>query len=250
MRSRQRGSLAVLAAIVCAAPAAVARTAGEAAEEAAAFSAEVTVTRAIVTEAGRLVREAPASRYRLERLADGRVRLTMRATRPQPAVGPMADPYAGIVVEQDEGGALRLLRADGTPLPGAPPAVTGLVPPQVLSTDGWIARLGDAAVRRQTLAATFGPRVGTVQGLDRHVIRNGGELREVLVSPRLALPLEVNVMSGRALEERHQFEYDERPDGHVVRTRTRSESRVPDTSGHRLVSITVLAAVEIAGGAR
>jgi hypothetical protein len=248
MRSRKRGwAIAVVAmAILRSGPEAGARVfSGNG--DGAAFSAEVTVTRAIVTEAGRRVREVPASRYRLERFASGRLRLTMRSTRDQPTSGPMADPYEGIVVEQDADGAIRLLRADGTPVPGAPPSATGLVPAQAMSSSGWIVNVHDVVERRKALTATLGARAGAVNGLDRYIVRDGNSVREVLVSPRWALPLEVNVLNGGTLEERHQFEYMERADGHLVRTRTRSESRLPDGSNQRMVSITALADVVIGG---
>jgi hypothetical protein len=248
MSSRQRGwAIAIVAvAILSDRSGATAQADGG---DAAAFSAEVTVTRAIVTDDGKLVREVPASRYRLERFASGRVRLTMRPTRTQPAAGPMADAYAGIVVEQDADGAVRLLRADGTPVPGAPPSATGLIPEQTLMPGGWVISVRDAAERRQALTASYGARAGAVNGLDRYVVRKGTSLREVLVSPRWALPVEVNVLAGQTLEERHQFEYVERADGHLVRTRTRSESQLPDGSRQRMVAITALADVVI-GGAR
>ena len=59
----------------------------------------------------------------------------------------------------------------------------------------------------------------------------------------------MNVVTGGTLSERHEFGYEERPDGRIIRTRARSESRV-GTSNERLVSITTLTDVRTTGGAR
>lgn len=213
-----------------------------------AFRAEVTVERAVVDERGKVVRDMPGSRYRMERTADGRVRLTLLPTRPYPVAGPLADAYAGIVVEQDPAtGTLRVLGKDGKPLPGAPPMPSSLAQSAVpaVSDDGLITRRPLAA-RRAALAGSLGPRVGTMRGLERYVVKRGSAIEEVLVSPDTALPVEINVVDGGALTERHQFTYETRSDGFVVRTRSRSESRL-GAGRERLVSVTTLTQVEIGG---
>jgi hypothetical protein len=216
------------------------------------FSAQVSVERTMVDERGKVIRELPGSRYRMERTADGRLRLTMLATRSYPTSGPLADAYAGLVVEQDgASGALRVLGKDGRPLPGIPALPASVVRTAVpaASDEGLIARVGALAARRAALTQTFGARVGAVRGLDRYVVKRGAAIEEVLVSPQAALPVEINVVEGGVLTERHQYDYEAQPDGALVRTRARSESRTGQGQ-ERLVTVTTLSQVRIDGGAQ
>jgi len=163
----------------------------------------------------------------------------------------MADPYAGMIVEFDPAGSgLRLLGSDGQPLPGAPPLPAGLVPPELArgADDGLVTPARDAVTRRGELGRHFGSRMGSVRRLERYLARHGTRVQEVLVSPATALPVEVNVADGGVLEEHHEFAYDADAHGRLVRTRTRSESRVPGTANERLVSVTTLANVRVTGG--
>lgn len=216
------------------------------------FSAQVSVERAMVDERGKVIRELPSSRYRMERTADGRLRLTMLATRAYPTSGPLADAYAGIVVEQDPtSGTLRLLGKDGKPMPGAPTVPESLARTAMpaATDDGVIVRAGALAARRAALAQRLGARVGAVRGLDRYVVKRGSAVEEVLVAPGAAVPMEVNVVEDGVLTERHQYGYDAQPDGALVRTRARSESRV-GSGKERLVTVTTLTQVHVDGGAR
>ena len=147
------------------------------------FSAEVTVQRAMVNDRGTVTRELPGSRYLLERRADGRVRLTMRPTRTNPASGPLADAYGGIVVEQDVTGELRLTGKDGAPIPGVPPMPASALPfGPGDAEDAMVTRSRDADTRRGQISRTFGRRVGTVRGFDRYVVNRGEAVEEMLVS--------------------------------------------------------------------
>lgn len=219
--------------------------------EGAVFSADVTVERAVVDGRGRVTRQLPRSRYRIEQFAGGRGRMAMLASTTQPGSGPLADPYAGMSVEFDPAGAgLRIIGKDGQPVPGASPLPTGLTPPELASGagDGIVAPANDAPKRRAELTRQFGARAGTVRQLERYLTRQGTRVQEVLVSPATALPVEVNVVADGVLDEHHAFGYEEHAGGQIVRVRTRSESRVPGAAGERLVSITSLSNVRLAGG--
>ena len=217
----------------------------------ALFSADVTVERAVIDGKGRVTRHLPPSKYRIERFAGGRSRMAMQGTTAGPRIGPLADPYAGMIVEFDPAGAgLRIIGSDGRPLPGAPPLPAGLTPPELArgADDGLVTPARDAIRRRGELSTHFGTRTGSVRRLERYLARHGTRVQEVLVSPATALPVEVNVADRGVLEEHHEFAYDEGPHGQIVRTRTRSESRVPGQANERLVSVTTLSNVRVAGG--
>lgn len=217
----------------------------------AEFSADVTVERAVIDGKGRVTRHLPPSKYRIERFAGGRSRMAMQASTTGPRIGPLADPYAGMIVEFDPAGAgLRIIGSDGQPLPGAPPLPAGLAPPELArgADDGLVTPTRDAIKRRGELSRHFGTRTGSVRRLERYLARHGTRVQEVLVSPATALPVEVNVADRGVLEEHHAFAYEERAPGRLVRTRTRSESRVPGKGNERLVSVTTLSNVRVAGG--
>ena len=216
----------------------------------AVFSADVTVERAVVDGQGRLQRELPRSRYRIERFSGGRSRMVMLATTPEPRVGPMADAYAGLVVEFDAAaGGVRVLGKDGRPLPGAPPLTGNLMPVELTEGgDNALVLTDETTARRRDLTRQFGSRVGTLRRMERYLTKAGNRVQEVLVAPATALPIEVNVVEGGVLEERHEFEYENRGRGRLVRTRMRSESRLPGATNERLVSVTTLSDVRMAGG--
>ncbi len=216
----------------------------------ALFSAEVTVERAVVNDRGAVIRDLPRSRYRIEQFAGGRNRMAMLPSTAGPRIGPLADPYAGMVVEFDPAGSgLRLLGADGRPLPGAPELPTSLAPPELgQGGEGFVAPVRDTPKRRDSLSRHFGRRAGSVRRLERYLDTRGARWQEVLVEPASALPVEVNVMQDGQLEEHHEFTYVESAPGQLVRTRTRSETRVPGTKGQRLVATTTLVSVRVAGG--
>lgn len=243
------------AALVMAMVVTATRASGQAADttpaDGAEFSADVTVERAVIDGTGKVTRQLPPSKYRIERFAGGRSRMAMLASTAGPRVGPLADPYAGMIVEFDPAGSgVRILGKDGQPLPGASPVPAGMVPPELArgADDGLVTPARDAVTRRGELSRHFGTRTGSVRRLERYLARDGTRVQEVLVSPTTALPVEVNVADGGVLEERHEFAYDEVAHGQLVRTRTRSESRVPGTANERLVSVTTLANVRVAGG--
>ncbi len=242
---------ALVAALAALAHTAAAQAVDTAPADGAVFSADVTVERAVIDAKGRVTRRLPSSKYRIERFAGGRSRMAMQASTAAPRIGPLADPYAGMIVEFDPAGSgLRIVGSNGQPLPGAPPLPAGLVPPELAAgaDDGLVTPARDAVRRRGELGRNFGTRAGSVRRLERYLAKHGTRVQEVLVSPATALPVEVNVADGGVLEEHHEFAYEEGAQGQLVRTRTRSESRVPGTVNDRLVSVTTLANVRVAGG--
>ncbi len=123
-------------------------------------------------------------------------------------------------------------------------------PPELSRGEGLVTSLREATKRRGELARLFGARTGSVRNLERYLETRGARVQEVLVQPGTALPVEMNVVQDGRLEERHEFTYDERAPGRLVRTRTRSESRVPGAAGQRLIAVTTLTDVRVAGGAQ
>lgn len=217
---------------------------------AAEFSAEITVERALVDEQGQVVQELPRSRYRIERFAGGRSRMAVLPGQPGPRRGPLSDASAGMVVEFDPAlGTLRVLGKDGRPVQGEPPPLS-MAPPELSRQDGLVVKTREASSRRRDLGRQFGVRSGSVRTLERYLRQRGERTEETLVSPASALPLEMNVTEAGELAEHHEFTYQEAAPGQLVRTRTRSESRVPGAARQRLVAVTTLADVHVAGGGK
>lgn len=243
--------LAAAAAIAALAGSAAAQTVPAEPANGATFSAEVTVTRAILDANGRVVQETPGSRYRIERRPDGVLRMTLRATKTVPATGPLADAYVGITVEPGEDGRLVIRQPDGRPLAAASDA-GAVLPPASGDGDLGVLYVKAAAVqeRRRRLREQFGTAVGRVGPLDRYLVRRGHLVEEVLVGPETGLPAEMNILEGGALIEHHRFEYDAIPGGGFVRRMARSESALPGTPGRRLVSVTTVTDVRLMAGAR
>jgi hypothetical protein len=250
MKHRLNVCRALVAALAAATPAASAAQSPGEQEAEAAFSATVVVTRAVVDATGALVRELPASRYRLTQFADGRLRMTLLPVhRPGPS-GPLGDAFAGITVENNPAsGAIdvrdkhgRSLGLDAPAMPGwaAAPGDTGTL---VASADSRLAR-------RTAVERRFGQPSGRVRGLDRYLAREGATVHEMLVHPESALPAEVNVVDGTTLLEHHRFEYARRADGTWVRQRMTSETAMPGTPSQRLLAVSTLDDVRTPGGAR
>jgi hypothetical protein len=243
--------LAAAAAMAALAGVAAAQTVPAEPANGATCSADVTVTRAILDASGRVVQETPGARYRIERRPDGRLRMTLRATKAVPASGPLADAYAGITVEPGENGRLLIRQPDGRPLAAADEA-GAVLPPASPDGDlgGLFIRAEAVKERRRRLREQFGAVVGRLGSLDRYLVRRGRVVEEVLVGPETGLPVEMNILEGGALVEHHRFEYDAIPGGGFVRRMARSESAVPGTPGQRLVSVTTVADVRLMAGAR
>ena len=213
------------------------------------FTAEVTITQAIVDRTGKPTRELPPSRYRLDRFDGGRLRTTMLATRESPAQGPLADAYAGVTVDTDPAtGGLRVRDARGTAL-----SVPGPVPAAPAADDveaDLIVTPADRAQRLAALARQFGRPLGSVRSLQRYVGRRGRTIEEVLVAPDTGAIVEMNRLEDGVLVEHHRFEYAPIGGGRLARVRTRSESALPQTPDRRLVAVTTLSAIRVAGGER
>lgn len=218
-------------------------------EDGADLSATVTVVRALVSDEGAVLRELPTSRYRVAHFPDGRLEMTMLATGPGPRVGPMADPYAGIVADTDlAGGRLRLRGADGRPLSMPGGNAPAWAPPA--GPSAFLAQAADAPARRRALEQQFGPPAGQLRGLTRYVARHGRREDEVLVSAETQLPAELNVVEDGALAEHQQFSYLEVPGRGWVRHQVTAQTRVPGAASQRLLSVTTLTDIRTSGGAR
>jgi len=250
MRSNRTGwggATVVIAAAISAGTAAAA-AALEPDDPAAGFSAEVTVTHTMVDAKGTRLRDLPTARYRLDRGADGALRLTMLATRSSPARGPLADPFAGITVDTAADGGWRVRGASGQALSG--PAAAAPLPLVEADGDSLVVHGRDRGRRLAALAKRYGRAAGTVRALSRYLERRGRTVEEVLVAPGTGLPVELNRVEDGVLVEQHRFEYTPAGDDLLVRSRTESASAVPGGSGARVVSVTTLSAIQIAGGAR
>lgn len=217
-------------------------------DDGAALNATVTVTRALLTEAGGLVRELPSSRYQLAQFHDGRLRLTMLASRPGPRIGPLADPYAGMVVEGNLAhGMLDLRDATGKPL--AIPGGTGF-PAAPDTGESYLAEAGSTHQRRQTLERAYGRPKGRVRGLMRYVAQRDAAVEEVLVSPETLLPTEVSLVKDGVLTEHHVFSYVLVPGNRWVRHRSTAQTIVSGQTPQRLLSITALDDIRTTRGER
>ncbi|MBP7775848.1 MAG: hypothetical protein KA371_01825 [Acidobacteria bacterium] len=214
----------------------------------AQLSATVTVTRALLTEEGALVRELPTSRYAVAQYRDGRLKMTMLGTAPGPRIGPMADPYAGIVVEGDlSRGTLELRAPDGTRLalpgeatfPGAPGA-----------SESFLAEASRTDERRQALERAYGRPQGRLRGLLRYVARRRAAVEEVLVSAETLLPAELSVVKDGVLTEHHAFSYVAVPGKGWVRHHSSAQTLVAGQRPQRLLSVTALDDIRTSGGAR
>lgn len=222
--------------------------AASAADEGAALSATVTVTRALLTDAGALVRELPQSRYRLAQFHDGRLRMTMLATRPGPRIGPMADPYAGIVVEGNLAhGTLELRDAAGKRL--ALPGGDGF-PAAPDAGESYLAEAADTPERRQRLEGTYGRPQGRLRGLLRYVAHRSAAVEEVLVSAETLLPAELSLVKDGVLTEHHTFSYVLVPGNRWVRHRSIAQTLVTGRTPRRLLSTTVLDDIHTSRGGR
>ncbi len=219
-----------------------------AAEAGAALSATVTVTRALLTDAGALVRELPTSRYRLAQFHDGRLRMTMLATRPGPRIGPMADPYAGMVVEGNlSHGRLQLRDAAGKRL--AVPGGEGF-PAAPDAGESYLAEAAGAPERRQRLEGAYGRPQGRLRGLLRYVARRNAAVEEVLVSADTLLPAELSLVTDGVLTEHHTFSYVLVQGNRWVRHRSTAQTLVTGHTPQRLLSTTALDDIHASRGGR
>lgn len=211
------------------------------------LAATVTVTRALVTDTGGLLRALPTSRYKLAQFRDGRLRMTMLAGSPGPRIGPMADPYAGMVVEGNLAqGTLELRDASGTRIPL--PEGAGLVP--ATPPESPLAGMAEAPARRRAIERDYGRPAGKLRGLVRYVARRGAATEEVLVAADTLLPAELTVVKDGVLPEHHAFSYRRLPGNRWVRQQTVAHTLVTGRQPHRLVSITTLDDIQTDGGER
>jgi len=90
--------------------------------------------------------------------------------------------------------------------------------------------------RRATLERSHGRAVGQVRGLDRYLSSEGDRVRELLVDPGSALPVEVNVTRAGTLVSQRTTSYVQDADGTLVKRRVRSERLLPGASGARAIT--------------
>ncbi|MCC6991081.1 MAG: hypothetical protein IT181_18900 [Acidobacteria bacterium] len=212
------------------------------------MAATVTVTRALLKDTGELLRELPTSRYKLAQFRDGRLRMTMLASRPGPRIGPMADPYAGMVVEGNLAqGTLELRDASGKRV--GLPASAGM-PPAAEPGESFLADTGETPRRRQALERDYGRPTGRLRGLMRYVARRGTTTEEVLVASDTMLPAELNVVKNGVLTEHHAFSYRRLPGNRWVRQQSVAHTLVAGSQPQRMLSITTLDDIRTDGGAR
>jgi len=247
----RNSQVAALAAVVMAwatSAGAAGQLAAAAPDDGAELSATVTVTRALLTDEGALVRELPTSRYRLARFRDGTMRMTMLAAAPGPRIGPLADPYAGMVVEGDLArGSFEVRDRGGKRL--ELPSGAGFEAPAGAS-EPLIAEVARGGERRRALERVYGRPQGRLRGLLRYVARRNDVVEEVLVAPDSLLPSELTVVTAGVLTEHHAFAYLAVPGRGWVRHRSTAQTRVAGDGPQRLLSVTELADIRTAGGGR
>ena len=247
-RSMTKWCAAAALAAGVAAPGGAAGQGTAAPPDGAEFSADVTVQHSIIDARGTVVRSLAGSRYRLLKFAGGRLRLEMLPVVTSPAAGALSDAYAGMTVESDPGtGAIEVRDRRGKVISFGDRAGAAMAPAGDFLL---LARASAHAQRRADLGRALGAPAGRVRGLLRHVVRQGSSIREVLVTPDTALPVEVNVVTDGALTEHHEYQYAALPEGAMVRRRTFSQSELPGRDGQRLVTVSTLRDIRVAGGAR
>lgn len=248
--SRYAGGAALAAMVMMGAtpPDATAQAVTPPLESGVMLAATVTVTRALLTDTGGVLRELPTSRYTLAQFRDGRLRITMLASRPGPRIGPMADPYADMVVEGNLAqGTLELRDASGKRIPL--PASAGL-PAAAEPGESFFADSGETPRRRQALERDYGRPTGKLRGLMRYVARRGTTTEEVLVASDTMLPAELNVVTDGVLTEHHAFSYRRLPGDRWIRQQSVAHTLVTGRQPQRMLSITTLDDIRTDGGPR
>jgi hypothetical protein len=250
------------------------------------FRADITLKRTHVDAAGQKKGDfSPDITYRWERTKNGsgwKTRITL-VGRSQPLVHsqngtrPIQVPVAVSRIEDDEDGTpMRFYGSDGKELrvpsieelqrlvpdvaPPRPPVPSPAAQPAPTPRPGVTGRdwadsilvpAGKRDARRQALQQEFGASVEQVRKLDRYVGVAGQARRELLVDPKSAVPMEVNVAVDGVLVSHATFEYEPQADGSLLRRRTRTEQRLSAASEDRLVSEIELTNVRFdRGGAR
>lgn len=250
MIGRQHAWTAMTSALLAIASpfAAMAQTPQSTVDDGSTFSATMIVTNGIVDAKGVLVRQLPTARYRLSRRADGRLHMTALADADSPATDPMTNRYAGMTVQHDPStGGFEVRDRNGVSI-GLPAPTGAATTTSASDSETLVATTAGRAARRAAIERAFGQAVGRLRGLDRFVERSGARVRELLVSPETALPRELNVAEGEALVERHIFDYAQTSSDTWVRRRSASEALLPGTAGQRMVAVTTLDDLRIAGG--
>jgi len=80
-----------------------------------------------------------------------------------------------------------------------------------------------AANTRAQIQSSFGPKVGVVNSLDRHVARSGSRTMEVLLNAAQGLIAEANLADSGRLVQHARFGYTQRSNGTYLRTSARVE---------------------------
>jgi len=232
------------------------------------LTADITLRRGRRDARGRRVGAAAKPiRYRLERTRVGgawRTTLRMpRSARPlltlEGSVRAEAKQAVALVESDADGGPPRLLDATGAvvawpdasslswlPSAAAAPSVMdqlrtasrrGGVPSPRAEGEGMgslVAARSANADRRAALERVYGPARGRSGALDRFLVETEGRLRETLVDPVSALPVEINDTDNGTLVAHRTFAYVDGPGGAVLRRAAHTEWVAPDGSGDRI----------------
>lgn len=242
------------------------------------FSADITIQRKRVAADGTPLGAAPTVTYRWEQRlpASGSWKSTMTLTQQeQPNVQSLLvstqavqDALAVVRVEDDgDGSPLRLFDRSGQPIQALAPETTdrltrlvtvpenhAIDPGASATRPAWrgkewiraiVAEPGRVSSRRAALDRRYGKVVGSVNGLDRRLLRTSDAAIEVLADRTAAVPREFNTSKSSQLTSHVSIAYAPGVGNALVRRLTHSERVVPSGSGVRAVTDVELANVRL-----
>lgn len=125
----------------------------------------------------------------------------------------------------------------GPPLQ-TPPEAAGEHPALNATGTGWLDNIVNPAAQRDERRRRLVQQYGTpskYQALDRYLRVDGRLIRELLVEPTSALPVEINVLSDGVLQSHTTFEYSTASDGSNVRRGIHVEAMRQGAPGEREV---------------
>jgi hypothetical protein len=242
------------------------------------FSADITIRRKRLAADGSSLGAAPAVTYRWEQRlpASGSWKSTMTLTQQdRPNVQSLLvttqavqDALAVARVEDDGNGSpLRLFDRSGQPIQALTPETTDrltqlVTTPETHAIDprassarpSWrgkewvhaiVAEPSRAASRRATLDRRYGKVIGSVNGLDRRLLRTTEGAIEVLADRTAAVTREINTSKSSQLASHVSIAYQPGVANALVRRLTHRERLVPSGSGIRAVTDVELANVRL-----
>ncbi len=203
------------------------------------FRADVVIDEQVVDEQGAVLETRPQTRYRMTVRRSGR-RLRTEIVYPPARLlttGPLVDPRGGyrLVFDGDMANG-RIYDATGALVFGPADEAAPAADAGGAAAPGLVVEDRDLMTRKRDLVQRFGPALERVTGRDRYLASEGNRLTETLVEPTTNLPVEVNILSDGALEQRTALAYARMPGGRWYVARTRSEVALPGDHGRRFVS--------------